>query len=143
MRKSALILAACLLACAAVAEPDAMVLTVAYGSNTWQTIGATNQFRGVIDAIVIDVDTASGATGNCRVVWSPTPSTIADVILANQTNRAADAWFRPSIDRTSTAGSDLTGDPPSPYTVVGDIIFTVTNSTLTNVVYNAVIYFEK
>ena len=93
------------------------------GSATLGTI------RGYVDEIVLACP--SGTTVSGTNILRVTQTTGAVVLLATNTVTATTV-IRPSLDRTDTAGSALSSDPPDKYLSWGDTFtYTVTNASLT------------
>ncbi len=119
---------------------DTRTLTIETGGNTHGK--ATNTvIRGYVHEIRIDMP--AGATGTYSVVFSP-ESGLTDVDLATNNTATADQTFRPRYDGTEIGGDPLTSDPPWRYAVInGNVIFSVTNASATNLTHKAEIIFER
>lgn len=111
-------------------------------TNLSETFTSSKVIVGEIDTIFVDVVTA-GSTGTLTVAASPWFSTISDVTLVDSSAHATDTTYRPRFDGTGTDGSALTSDPPGKYASIGNVTLSVTATTITNVIYRAVVIYKK
>lgn len=136
-RKLSIIGAGLFLAACAYGGPDYREISISTGTNSTGT--ASNQtFSGYIDEIIVPLP-AESATGTVTVAAYPPAG--SSVTLATK-HISATQLFRPRIDGTDTAGTDLTNDPPSRYMSIGDSFqFTVADAT-TGLTWRAIIKFD-
>lgn len=140
MRKLSIILSASLAACACMAEPADVQLYVAMGDATAATQSVEN-ITGVIDAVYVSCGSGA-ATGVVALAIVPKDGNTSAISLATGTATGSKVW-RPSIDRTSVAGSDLSSDPPGRFIVVGDTLRLIVNPGTTGVTWRATIMLDK
>ena len=127
------------------AKPQRRTITITLDASG-ETAG-TNQTAdvyGYIDEILISVSDGASA-GACSVSYAPEAhgtNSLTAVTLATATV-TDEKRFRPSVDRTDTAGSDLSSDPPERYMVFRETItFVVTASTTTNATWRCLIKYD-
>lgn len=145
MRKLFLVLIAALsVACAVcVSDTGSMIIPVTSTSTNAATlVSSPRPFSGWIESIDFDVVTAS-TTGTLRLVASPVIETMTNVTLAVATNCTTDRSFRLRVDGTDRNGTALSSDPPWRFFHTGNLTFSVTNASATNITFNAVIRYEK
>lgn len=117
--------------------PNVDVLTVSTGTNTTGT--QSMRLNAYVDEIILDIP-AGSVTGTLSVVSIPAYGD--HVILASNTI-SADKAIRVRLDGTDSAGTALTGDPPSRYmAAMENIRFTVTAADPTGVTWRACIKYD-
>jgi len=146
MKKTALILIAAMVACAAVAKPKIYKSTMTLSSVSASATGATNTFRAVegyvdeVEAYVTDGVSTSTVTVTVQPADSEA-STVAAYNLATASVTDSQTW-RPRFDGTDSDGNSLTDDPPSRRLLIGDQIKFIVADSPTNKVWKLRIKYD-
>jgi hypothetical protein len=137
MRKLFAILCVGLMACAGWAEPRHVAINIPMGAATASTQTLAN-VRGYLDTVYVTVSDGA-STGTVSLATVPLDSNMSAITAVSRavTNEAT---FRPSVDRTTTAGADLTNDPPGLFPLAGDSLRLIVSSSPTGVTWRASVY---
>ena len=139
MRKLIVILGVSLAACAGMAEPKDVPIYLAMGDATAKT-GSVANVSGYIDTVYIS--TASGAsTGIVTLAIVPKDGQTTATSIATGTVTGSKVW-RPVVDRTAVAGTDLASDDPGRFIMVGDTLRLIVSSSDTGITWRASIMID-
>ena len=140
MRKLFLILSAGVIACVCAAEPFDVPIYIAMGDATTKT-GSVSNVRGYVDTVYIS--TASGSsTGTVTLAIVPKDDQTTATSIATGTATGSKVW-RPVVDRTAVAGTDLGSDPPGRFIAVGDTLRLIMVNSDTGITWTATIMMDK
>lgn len=140
MRKLAILVMLATLACVAVAEPTDEPIYLAMGAATAGTQTISN-IRGYVDTVYVAVSDGA-STGTVLIAIVPLDTNVSAINIATSSVTASKAWY-PVIDRTDTAGTALTSDPPSRYSLAGDSLRMIVSGSPTGVTWRATIKVER
>lgn len=110
---------------------------IATGTNT--SGSATMTINGYIDTVYVAVSDGN-STGTVAVAYTPAVGT-GTVSVATGSCEREKIW-RPVVDRTAVAGTDLTSDPPGPFVLVGETVTFSISSSPTNVTWKCLVVVE-
>lgn len=142
MRKLFLIACAGLLACACFADqnPDIRTNSIILGAVTSKT-NTINNLRGYMDEIYVSCSDNS-STGTVYLAYVPMDGITPAINVATGAVVAAKVW-RPSVDRTDIAGTDLTSDPPGRVMLAGESLRLIVLGSPTNKTWTATIKLDR
>lgn len=141
MRKLFSIACAGLLACACFAEQEpTRTVSCVMGAATSKT-NTINNLRGYLDEIYVSCSDGS-STGTVYLAYVPLDGITPAVNVATGAVAAAKVW-RPSVDRTDIAGSDLTSDPPGRVMLAGESLRLIISGSPTNKTWTATVKLDK
>jgi len=128
-----------MVACALIAGPEARQITpIELGAAT----GGTNTLAisGYVEAVYVSVSDGA-STGAVTVSYAPH---IGGNAVNLATNDVSDekVW-RPVVDKTSVAGTDLTSDEPARFPLAGETVSFVVTGSPTNLTWKCVLVLDQ
>ena len=139
MRKLIIMIGASLAACAVMAGPKDVPIYLAMGDATAKTQSVEN-VTGYIDAIYVSCESGT-ATGIVAIAIVPKDGNTTAIDVATGTAIGSKVW-RPRVDGTAVAGTDLSSDPPGRFVLVGDTLRLIVSSSPTGETWRAAIMMD-
>ena len=139
MRKLVTIIVASLAACACMAGVKDVPIYLAMGDATALT-GTVENVSGYVEAVYVSCETGT-ATGVVAIAIVPKDDQTTAIDIATGTAIGSKVW-RPAIDRTAVAGTDLSSDPPGRFVMVNDTLRFIVSVGDTGVTWRATVIIE-